>query len=369
MRKLDISISELEEFTFDKQIILFGAGELLRGVASIFFSSSKIPSRVKYIVDNMRVGEKINWCGKEHIIREPNCILGEKNCTIIIVNKNNLSDIVAQIDSMNLDDSISLVYFYFIVAKSCGKDSLLLNEMGEVEVNEMKSFPRIPKKIHTFWFSGEELPKEYRYCIDSWNKYCPEYDVIVWDLNSYYSQNTFFCKAIDSRKWAFAADYARLDVLFREGGVYMDADIEVIRNIDYFLKYNAFFSFDAYNCIGLEIFGTISQNELIGELLSFYNKQDFFVNDLVRQTQPLFISNVIKDYGVNLDGNTQYMNNMLFASRNVFNPEDGMLYETYVMNDNTYTIHHSCSAWQDKEEKRMATLNARKIKNEFIDWA
>ena len=47
----------------------------------------------------------------------------------------------------------------------------------------------IPKIIHYCWFGGKELPEDAKRYIESWKKYCPDYQIIEWneknfDLNS-----------------------------------------------------------------------------------------------------------------------------------------------------------------------------------------
>lgn len=34
----------------------------------------------------------------------------------------------------------------------------------------------IPKKIHYCWFGGNEIPEKDKKCIESWKKYCPDYE-------------------------------------------------------------------------------------------------------------------------------------------------------------------------------------------------
>ena len=39
----------------------------------------------------------------------------------------------------------------------------------------------IPKIIHYCWFGGNELPELAQKCIESWKKYCPDYQIRRWD--------------------------------------------------------------------------------------------------------------------------------------------------------------------------------------------
>ena len=42
-------------------------------------------------------------------------------------------------------------------------------------------------------------------------------------------------KHIMARKYAFVTDYVRLYILYNEGGIYMDTDVEVLKSLDKFL--------------------------------------------------------------------------------------------------------------------------------------
>ena len=39
----------------------------------------------------------------------------------------------------------------------------------------------IPKKIHYCWFGRGEKSKKIKKCIESWRKYCPDYEIVEWN--------------------------------------------------------------------------------------------------------------------------------------------------------------------------------------------
>ncbi len=43
----------------------------------------------------------------------------------------------------------------------------------------------IPKIIHYCWIGTSQKPKSVEYCIESWKKYCPDYEIIEWNENNY----------------------------------------------------------------------------------------------------------------------------------------------------------------------------------------
>ncbi len=43
----------------------------------------------------------------------------------------------------------------------------------------------IPKVIHYCWFGKSSLPKAAQECIQSWRKFCPNYQIIEWNEDNY----------------------------------------------------------------------------------------------------------------------------------------------------------------------------------------
>lgn len=34
-----------------------------------------------------------------------------------------------------------------------------------------------------------------------------------------------------AKKWEFASDYARLDIIYNHGGIYLDTDVEIFKSL------------------------------------------------------------------------------------------------------------------------------------------
>ena len=99
----------------------------------------------------------------------------------------------------------------------------------------------IPKVIHYCWFGGNELPELAMKCIDSWKKFCPDYEIKQWNEKNYDLDSSRYIKeAYKNKKWAFVSDYARLDIIYNNGGIYLDTDVELIGKLDEFLDEKCF---------------------------------------------------------------------------------------------------------------------------------
>ena len=95
----------------------------------------------------------------------------------------------------------------------------------------------IPKQISYCWFGHNPLPKKVEKCIESWKKHCPDYEIIRWDESNYdVTKNQYIREAYEAKKWAFVSDYARLDVIYQYGGIYLDMDVELIKDFEKHIK-------------------------------------------------------------------------------------------------------------------------------------
>ena len=43
----------------------------------------------------------------------------------------------------------------------------------------------IPKVIHYCWFGGQPLPESVLKCIESWRRFCPDYEIKQWSEENY----------------------------------------------------------------------------------------------------------------------------------------------------------------------------------------
>ena len=127
----------------------------------------------------------------------------------------------------------------------------------------------INKVIHYCWFGGQPLDSRGKKCLESWKKYFPNYEIIQWNENNFdVSRLDFMSQAYKDKKWAFVSDVARLLIVYENGGLYFDTDVEVIRSIDDLLENDAFFGFenDSFVATGLG-FGAIKGQASVKAML------------------------------------------------------------------------------------------------------
>ena len=217
----------------------------------------------------------------------------------------------------------------------------------------------IPKVIHYCWFGKGKLPKLAEKCIASWEKYCPDYKIVCWSEENFdITQNKYAEEAYNAGKWAFVSDYVRLKVLYDEGGIYLDTDVELIKPLDKLIEETGYMGFDDNGIVSTGLgFACEKGNELIGELLKDYDDISFVLPDGSYDITPCPVRNTetLIRLGMNIKDQDQ-----IFMGIHML-PEDYLCPVKYYtgkkkITGNTYSIHHFCASWTSATAKRTLFL-------------
>ena len=136
---------------------------------------------------------------------------------------------------------------------------------------------KIPKTIHYCWFGKRKKSKLIKKCINSWKKYCPDYKIVEWNEENFDVNRFDYTKeSYEEKKWAFVTDYVRLYVIYNEGGVYLDTDVELIKKLDNLLDFDSFFALEEEDYIATGLgFGAVKGNKYVKKMLDDYNDVHF----------------------------------------------------------------------------------------------
>lgn len=138
----------------------------------------------------------------------------------------------------------------------------------------------IPKVIHYCWFGRNPKPELINKCIESWKKFCPDYEIKEWNEDNFdIHQCPYVEEAYECKKWAFVSDCARLKIIYDNGGIYLDTDVELLDSLDNILKYDFFFAFEHEFRVNTGYgFGAKKMSPIVQEMLSFYLGKHFIVD-------------------------------------------------------------------------------------------
>lgn len=220
----------------------------------------------------------------------------------------------------------------------------------------------IPKTIHYCWFGGAPKPESVLKCIESWRKFCPDFEIVEWNESNYdVNKNKYMQQAYESRKWGFVPDYARLDIVYQYGGVYLDTDVELIRPINDLLKYKGFMGFERKEYIALGLgFGAEQNNDIIKEMMSLYDSVRFINLDGTYNLlpSPSYSTKIMLQHGLQLNNKYQMVEGIAVFPTEYFCPLNFQSGRTSIT-DHTYSIHWYDASWFSPERQYELRLKWR----------
>lgn len=350
---IDCGRTNFIEQTKNKRLFCFGAGKYLQ-----HFIESNYGVDVEAIIDNFRYKDEtpilIGNKSVSVISAEKFEEIYTKDCAVIITCLS-IEDVLAQLDAIPKLDGMSCYVESFIEH---------VVEESEIPILEMPQNPVIPKKIHYCWFGGNALPEEYQRYIESWKKYCPDYEIIRWDESNYdVHKNIYMSQAYEQKKWAYVSDYARVDILYQEGGIYFDTDVEVVAPFDKFLVWDLFCGFESKEYVAWGLgFGSVKGHPILKKVLDVYERMFFVLEDgsLNMVNCPIIQSKVLEQCGFEMNGQFQMKDGVVLYPKDFFSPLGQ--YKCYGnVTLNTHSIHHYAASWHSVSQKKATTEYENRI--------
>ena len=224
----------------------------------------------------------------------------------------------------------------------------------------------IPKIIHYCWFGNNPLPESAKNYIASWKKYFPDYEIKEWNESNFDLDCCDYVKeAYQAKKWAFVSDYARFWILYHEGGLYFDTDVEVVRSFDTIVQQGAFMGCEPFDKPGMSVginpglgFGAPAGHSIMKEMLDFYQNRHFIKENGEWDTTTVveYTTDIMQRHGWRSVDRIQNIEGIVVYPTEYFCPMD---YETgrITISSDTCSIHHYLASWYGKNEERIRAIS------------
>jgi mannosyltransferase OCH1-like enzyme len=161
----------------------------------------------------------------------------------------------------------------------------------------------IPKKIHQIWLG--EMPENHKKLIPKIIENHPEWEYKLWlfdDLKNYPMMNKNIYDSISNL--GAKSDIARYEILYSEGGIYLDSDFDMVKSFNSLIHNHFFTGVGHANepMVFNGLIGSQKKHKLLKNLLNklqetFITNKNFFTDgDPMFTTGPYFFSKVFFDY-------------------------------------------------------------------------
>ena len=335
-------------------LICYGAGIRLRTFEESF-RQSDILDKVLFCVDRNKKlhGTKICLGNKKVSILPVESLdnVNTKNTILLITN--------LRYDEV-LSDPLNKKYFqeksYYCFTHLHGM--ILEDKAMKKKIPEdfcLTNKPIIPKTIHYCWFGHSPLPDQYKKWIETWYKYSPDYEIKEWNEDNYdITKNHYMYEAYQNQKWGFVPDYARLDIIYEHGGIYLDTDVELVQGLDDLLYQKGFCGFERENCVAFGLgFGAIKGLAIIKEMRDAYNEISFVKSDgsLNLKASPEYSTDILLKKGLVLNGEYQIVDGLTIFPEKMFSGKCPYTRRIRLL-PYTKSIHQYEASWADTEWKK-----------------
>lgn len=213
----------------------------------------------------------------------------------------------------------------------------------------------IPPIIHYCWFGGGQQSRLLRRCMASWQRVMPDFQVKVWNETNSPLDNAYTRAAYAQKRWSRLSNYVRLHALYREGGIYLDTDVEVIKSFTPLLREKCFAGFQQAEAhedwVNGAVLGAQAGHQFLQRCLTETVKRFTLNGEFCRG--PKTITAVLRELGLRQYGR-QTIDEVSLYPTEYFYPYPWFgQFTPECITAETYCVHHWAGSWL-KQERRAA---------------
>lgn len=134
----------------------------------------------------------------------------------------------------------------------------------------------IPKIIHQIWLGSKPIPDHIVKYMKKVEEVLPDYDIRVYrDGDLDFSDCEFALEAFKNNHPVFTVDYLSWVLLQKHGGIYLDTDIEVLKDFGELLESRSFIGKERPHSLNHGVLGYEPNHEIVNEMIDIYKSMKF----------------------------------------------------------------------------------------------
>lgn len=331
------------------KIVVYGAGMIGKTIVPAWIDTYDLCEYMEFYVDMDidKIGQTVQIREKEYEIYHPDRLNEQMDNLLVLIASSKFYPMLDYLDRIPILERV--VGYIVPIIQVCE-----FEDAEPVAFERLSDKPIIPKIIHYCWFGGNKMADLNKRCIESWHKHCPDYEIKEWnEANCDVSETDYTRQAYEAGKFGFVSDYFRLKLLFENGGIYLDTDVELFRNPDDLLYQPAFAGVEAWGTINTGgMFGSVPGHPMIEEILEkkkrcrFIEKNGRMNTDCNGVVETL----LFVKHGMKINNTLQRINDVTVYPPSVCTPYDYMTGQEKIRSW-TVSKHHFYGSWMDAADK------------------
>lgn len=218
-------------------------------------------------------------------------------------------------------------------------------------------YKRTPKIVHWVWIGDKPIPNEV---VDTWKRNLGKgWKFIMWNEKNFDMNSCdFLKKAYALKKYGICVDYIRASVLYKFGGVWLDADCIINDDISPFLQYDFFGSWENESFINIGLIGCSPRLSIMKNIMLYYgslkvseeilNSHSNFVGKI--GTGPIVLTNEISRINdIRNGGHASYFEHD--GKRYLIDTPDVFVLDDSGSGRKNFAVHLFDGSWTEKKEE------------------
>jgi hypothetical protein len=200
----------------------------------------------------------------------------------------------------------------------------------------------IPQVFHHVWLGSSKLPPKAEELRSTWRDLHPDWRFRLWtesDLQWLRNYRLFYRSPSYSQK----SDFARWEIIGRFGGVYLDTDMECLKQLDGLVQDSSFFGGrEPSDSIATCIFGAEPRHPFVCQVSASMPIACWSHPDIMHQTGPGLVSTVFRN------GKWGHRPDLRIYPASFFNAYGPVISEPGAPPPTeSYAVHHAVFSWKD----------------------